>query len=62
VNDRCLLCEKEWEQGDLAVAIGVIKRDRSASLQFAHRDCIARNVLGDEPFERLQLLIARERE
>lgn len=58
MNDICLICSRSWEQGDTAVAIGMIYKDHSAGLEFVHSNCVVREVLGDG--DRSTEIIARE--
>lgn len=43
-----MFCEKPWGQGDVAVCIGHVTADLVASLIFVHRECVLREVAGDE--------------
>lgn len=59
VNDQCPFCNTFWEQGDFAVVIGWVNKGLHASLQMVHRDCLLREVVGDEVTEHI---IATERQ
>lgn len=59
MNDRCIACDKQWEQGDMCVVIGHIDRRHHASLVMAHRNCLISEVLGQDEAGRI---IARERD
>jgi hypothetical protein len=58
VNDQCPFCDHDWEQGDFSVVIGWVDKRMHASLQMVHRDCLLREVVGDQVTEHI---IATER-
>jgi hypothetical protein len=58
VNDQCPFCDHDWEQGEFAVVIGWVDKRMHGSLQMVHRDCLLREVVGDEVTEHI---IATER-
>ena len=47
-SDECPMCNQEFEHGQFGVVIGMVDKDLNATLAWVHRECIMRDVLGDQ--------------